>query len=92
MKIAVSGGSWPGIVIDIAYGPPSEAPIMSRMTALGRRRWKARFCSADSVAPVETIRVTEVRSGRAPLRSAASSASFIGRANASPTREIWVTR
>ena len=43
VNTAVSGGSVPGIVIDIAYGPPSDAPIMSMITAFGSRRWKARF-------------------------------------------------
>ena len=43
MKTAVSGGSVPGMVIDRAYGPPSDAPIMSMITAFGRRFWKARF-------------------------------------------------
>ena len=38
VKIAVSGGSVPGIVIESATGPPSEAPIMSKIIALGSLR------------------------------------------------------
>ena len=92
VKTAVADGSWPGIVIEMANGPPSEAPIMSRITAFGSRRCSARFCSADSVAPVDTIRTTDERSSERPACSAASSAAFSGLANASPTNEIWVAR
>ena len=36
VKTAVSEGSSPGIVTDIANGPPSDAPIRSMMTTLNR--------------------------------------------------------
>ena len=31
VNTAVSAGAWPGIVIEMANGPPSLAPIMSMM-------------------------------------------------------------
>ena len=55
VNTAVSVGSSPGTVIATAYGPPSEAPTMSRITALGAYFWNSRFCSAESVAPVEAM-------------------------------------
>ena len=44
-----------------AYGPPSLAPIMSRM-AIGWRLVSPRLLSALNVAPVETTRCTDDRS------------------------------
>ena len=61
VKAAVSPGSWPGRVMLMAYGPPSLAPIMSRM-AIGWRLVSPRLLSALNVAPVETTRCTDDRS------------------------------
>ena len=91
MKTAVSPGSWPGIVMLMAYGPPSLAPIMSMM-AIGCRAASARLLAALSVAPVDTTRWSDDRSYGRPAASAASSAATTGRAKASPTIDIWVTR
>ena len=91
VNTAVAVGSAPGIVIEIANGPPSLAPIMSMITALPQRCWNAFLWSAESVAPVETMRCTDERSYERPAASAASSAATIGRANASPTIDSCVT-
>ena len=61
VNTAVSPGSWPGIVMLIAYGPPSLAPIMSMM-AIGCRAVSARLLAALNVAPVDTTRWSDERS------------------------------
>ena len=89
MKTAVSSGALSGVVMSIPNGPPSLAPSMSIMVALGMKRRSTNFWSPERVAPEEVMRTTLVRSGiAAPDDSRPSRYLLTGLANASPTREI----